>query len=198
MRAALLGAVVLLGAAGADAQPDSTRATVPLADTTGTRSPRGAVLRALAVPGWGQVYNHEWVKAPLATGLVVGTVVYAVYRQQQYLLYRRSSVYAGCLESPGNPETNPGRLELCEAALEGYEDEWTETGTPLFAQVSPLRDRVRGQRDIAFLVVGVAYAIQALDAYVAAELSAFDVSEDLSLHVVPTSEGAAVALRVGL
>lgn len=191
-RSALLGALVLLGAGAAGAQPDTTGAAAR-APTPLPRSPQGAVVRALAVPGWGQLYNREWVKAPLAAALVGGAVGYAVYRQQQYLLYRRSTVYAGCLvDSDGD------RADLCAEALELYEDAWTETGEPSFAQVAPVRDRIRGSRDIAFLVVGVAYAVQALDAYVAAELSGFDVSEDLSLHVVPAPDGAALALRLGL
>lgn len=202
MRGALLGALVLLGAVGAGAQTDTTAAAAPLGvapDTASTpRSPRGAAVRSLAVPGWGQVYNREWVKAPVAAGLVAGAVVYAVVRQRQYLLYRRSAVYAGCEVQPGDPEASPDRFAFCEASRDAYLDEWVETGEPVFAQVQPVRDRARGQRDIAFLAVGVAYALQALDAYVAAELSGFDVSEDLSLRIVPTPDGAALAVRVGL
>jgi len=47
-------------------------------------------------------------------------------------------------------------------------------------------------------VVAVAYALQALDAYVAAELLGFDVSEDLSLGVGPAAGGGALSLRVRL
>ena len=41
----------------------------------------------------------------------------------------------------------------------------------------------------------LAYGLQALDAYVSAELADFDVSEDLSLHLAPTSTGPAATLR---
>ena len=193
--------LALLGSGAAGAQTDTTAAPrlgVVLDTASVLRSPRGAVLRALAVPGWGQVYNREWVKAPVAAGAVAGAVAYAVYRQRQYLLYRRSAVYAGCVDRPGDPASDPDRLAFCTAAQASYADEWTEAGAKTFADVGSIRERVRGQRDISFLVVGVAYAVQALDAYVAAELSGFDVSEDLSLHVLPSPHGGAVALRVGL
>ena len=43
-----------------------------------------------------------------------------------------------------------------------------------------------------------AYALQALDAYVSAELADFDVSEDLSLRVAPSPAGPTLGLRVRL
>ena len=66
----------------------------------------------------------------------------------------------------------------------------------------------RGQRDIFFLYVGLAYTLQIVDALVDANLRDFDVSDDLSLHweptllavpgrgALPTAPGLAFALRV--
>ena len=196
MRAAVLG-LLALTASSAPAQPapDSAAVTVrpppPVVDTVSLPSPRGAVTRALALPGWGQVYNREPVKAPVAAALVAGSVAYAVFQQRRYLLYRRSAFYAGCVQDAAR--------DVCtDDAVAAALDEWEETGSPSFAAVSPLRDRVRGQRDVSFLVVGVAYALQALDAYVSAELAGFDVSEDLSVRVTPVPSGAALGLRVSL
>ena len=62
--------------------------------------------------------------------------------------------------------------------------------------MSPVRDRARGQRDVGVLIVGVAYAVQALDAYVAAQLADFDVSEDLSLRLAPERGGLALRVRL--
>lgn len=33
------------------------------------KSPWGAVLRSAIVPGWGQIYNHSYIKAPIIWGL---------------------------------------------------------------------------------------------------------------------------------
>jgi hypothetical protein len=52
----LVGAVLLLALVGQAAEPDSLRGK-PLKSTT------GAVLRSLAVPGWGQLYNESYLKA---------------------------------------------------------------------------------------------------------------------------------------
>jgi hypothetical protein len=43
------------------------------------RSPRGAMLRSLAVPGWGQYYNRQPLKAALAFGAEVGLITAAIY-----------------------------------------------------------------------------------------------------------------------
>jgi hypothetical protein len=43
------------------------------------KSPRGAMLRSLAVPGWGQYYNRQYFKAALAFGAEAGLVATAIY-----------------------------------------------------------------------------------------------------------------------
>lgn len=40
------------------------------------RSPMGALLRSVAVPGWGQFYNHKYVKA----AVVCGVESYFIYK----------------------------------------------------------------------------------------------------------------------
>ena len=220
---ALAVALLLATAAGAQV-PDSLRTrpagppvaapasgTAPAAvDTARTRTPRGAVTRALVLPGLGQVYNRQPLKAPIAAALVVGAVAYAVNRQQQYTTFRRAAVFAGCRVDPGvdvDPDTgertvtDPGRVELCTETAPGYEDEWVEVGRPEFALLTRqggVRDQARGQRDVAVLLVGVAYGVQVLDAYVFAELATFDVSEDVAVDVAPRGGRAAMSLRVRL
>lgn len=204
-RALALGAVALALLTASDAEgqpaPDSAAVEVPVVapvtvpdppDAVRPRTPRGAVLRALAVPGWGQVYNRQPVKAPFAAAAVVGAAAFAVDRQQQYLLYRRAAFFAGCVEEPDRPD-------ICtDEALAAARDEYEALGQASAGRLQDVRDRARGQRDVAVLLIGVAYAFQALDAYVAAELAGFDVSEDLSLHVAPQPDGTALALRLRL
>jgi len=55
-------------------------------DSTATRlafkkksSPRSVMLRSLVVPGWGQYYNRQHLKAALVGGAEVGLVVTAIY-----------------------------------------------------------------------------------------------------------------------
>ena len=191
-----LGVLLALAfvAGGVEAQVQAPPAPPPAAvDSSALPSPSGAVLRAVAVPGWGQVYAGQPLKAPFATAAVVGAVAYAVSRQRQYLRFRRAALYAGCVDEPERIDFE----DVCTPeALDATRDEWEALGEPTFARVSPVRNQARGQRDVGVLIVGVAYAVQALDAYVAAQLADFDVSEDLSLRLAPERGGLALRVRL--
>lgn len=57
---------------------DSIKTTNDIEDTTKfvmTKSPWGAVLRSAVIPGWGQIYNESYIKAPIILG-VTGYFVY--------------------------------------------------------------------------------------------------------------------------
>lgn len=171
----------------ADSVAAPTSASAESPDPTGRRV-RGAVLRSLAVPGWGQLYNGEAYKAPFALGLVVGAGATGVAQQRQYLLYSRAAFYSVCV---GTPER-----ESCEG-FESRREAWTEAGGDRVptSQYQQRRDSARGARDLAFAAVVGVYALQVLDAYVAAQLSDFDVSEDVTLSVAPRLGGAGLSLR---
>ncbi|NOY58007.1 MAG: hypothetical protein GXO75_03605 [Calditrichaeota bacterium] len=62
-------------------QPDSVTA-----DSSKTKSPRGAMLRSVFVPGWGQFYNGKWFKGILIAGTEIGLVANAVI-QNQYAVH---------------------------------------------------------------------------------------------------------------
>jgi hypothetical protein len=66
------------------APSDSSVANPAKTDSVGTvvRSPRGAMLRSLMVPGWGQFYNGKWFKAMLAAGGEIGLITNAVIQNQ--------------------------------------------------------------------------------------------------------------------
>ena len=208
--AARLVLVALAVAAGeAGAQPADTLAApvvlptappVATADSSRQRTPRGAVTRALLAPGLGQVYNHQPVKAPIAAALVVGGVAYAVDRQRRYRRIQQATIYAGCNpdDPRGDPDSTPDRVDLCPEALTEYEDEWVAEGSKQFAALTGPRDRARGQRDVSVLVAVVAYAFQAFDAYVFAELAGFDVSEDVAVSAEPGPGPPTLSLRVRL
>jgi len=62
-------------------QPDSATA-----DSSKTKSPRGAMLRSIFVPGWGQFYNGKWFKGVLIAGTEIGLVANAII-QNQYAVH---------------------------------------------------------------------------------------------------------------
>lgn len=189
-RIAVLAALVAFAglARSAAAQvPDSLAVRVPAGVAVARPDTAGAATRALrrslVLPGWGQATNGQRAKVPFVAAALAGAVGVLVYQQRRTVRYRRAALYAGCLPTPTR--------DVC-ADVESAQDEWIATGSLPFAQVALLREQARGRRDLAGLAVGVVYALQALDAYVAAQLLGFDVSEDVALNAAP----GGVALRV--
>ncbi len=188
-----LAAVLTMSAHASAAQTPDTLAArpapavlaAPPAAPDTARSPGRALRRSLLLPGWGQATNGQAAKAPVIAVALAGAVGVLVLQQRRTTLYRRSALFAGCREVP--------LRDVC-ADVSGAADEWEATGSPSFAQAAAIRNQTRGRRDLAGLAVGVVYALQALDAYVAAQLLGFDVSEDVAVRASP----GALALRVRL
>ncbi len=157
-----------------------------VADTT--RTPGKALRRSLLVPGLGQVYNGQPEKTPFVLIGLLGAGAYVAYNHDRYLLYRHAFLYQQREESGQDPNE-----------FERFADEWVEAGSLQAIRLRDLRDNARSSRDIAIVLTGAVYALQALDAYVSAHLKDFDVSDDLSLHIAPeASGGATLTLRLGL
>ncbi len=185
--------LVALATAAAAQTPDSLAvrpaasvaapgAAVSPADSSGTAG--RALRRSLILPGWGQVTNGQRAKVPVIAAALTGAAAVLVFQQRRYVRYRRSALVAGCRETPDRDVCT----DIPDAAMEAF----LATGSPSFAQAAAIRNTTRGRRDLAGLGLGVVYALQALDAYVAAPLLGFDVSDDVAVRVEPGS----VALRV--
>ena len=158
-----------------------------------THSPRGALWRALAVPGWGQVYNRQYVKLPFLYGAIGGLAYLASNINSDYLLYRRAYLYKSFQELvEGNQlAENPNE------SLKPYYDELAArfgaiTSDPLKGQ----RDKLRRNRDLSFVGIGLVYGLSVLDAFISAQLLDFDVDEDLTVLVRPAPGGLSARMTV--
>ncbi len=176
--------LVLLGGAVVHAQPDSVRAA--LLEERGfspDHSPRGALWRAAAVPGWGQFYNRQFYKVPLVyAGLAGGG--YVIYEMnRRYLLFRHANLYAIGRSRENNPyEKFRSDYDQAIARLGGESTGGNVSGR----QLRRLRDKYRRWRDLSIVGTGLFYVLTILDAYVSAHLLTFDVGEDLALDLRPT------------
>lgn len=169
------------------------QATFGAANEPARPSPRGAVIRSLIIPGWGQLYNGQPLKVPFVVGglgLLVGA---AVHSNNRAVLFRRAAIYHDCQTQPGR--VPPGTCDTAEAYAEAFARADALTGGPLTGDSARrLRDRFRRQRDLLGVLSALAYGLQALDAYVAAELATFDVGEDLAFGIT-TEPGMALRWR---
>lgn len=166
------------------AQPDSVRARI--LERKGfdpDHSPRGALWRAAVLPGWGQIYNHDYLKVPLVWGGLAGMGALVYWTNDQYRLFRRAALFRlGQEQMSGDGDTNPW------AQYEGAFDEVAQTyGSNVSSrQLRNQRDSYRSRRDLSIVGTGLFYALTLLDAYVSAHLLTFNVGEDLAVRAVPT------------
>ena len=178
----------LISISPASAQPDSVRAA--LLEEKGfspDHSPRGALWRAGAVPGWGQFYNRQYYKMPFVyAGLAGGG--YAIYTlTQRYRLFRRANLYVvGTNRAKENGGQNPygefeGDYNQAVARLGGDPESSSVGG----GQLRDRRDQYRRWRDLSILGTGLFYALTVLDAYVSAHLLSFNVG-GVALDVRPS------------
>ncbi len=131
-------------------------------------SPRKASLYSTMLPGLGQAYNRKYWKIPLVYGLGAYTVYAAMANNNIYKGYRN----AYRIRTDGDPAT------LDEYV--GLENDFT---------LQQRRDEFRRDRDYFWILTGVVYVLNIVDAAVDAHLFYFDVSDKLSMQFLPPTGG---------
>ena len=140
-------------------------------------SPSKATWSALVFPGGGQIYNHKYWKLPIVYGGFLGCAYALNWNNQMYSDY--SQAYLDIMDDDPNTASYedflPPRYNI-------------EANKDYLKRVFKNRkDTYRRQRDLSiFCFIGV-YLLSVIDAYVDAELSNFDITDDLSVQVRPTT-----------
>lgn len=138
--------------------------------------PQRALWLALVIPGGGQIYNRKFWKLPLVYGGFVGCVYALTWNNMMYKDYAQA--YLDIMDDdPGTASYNKF-LHLGRQITPDNEERYKT----IFKK---RKDRFRRYRDMSFFVMVGVYALSVIDAYVDAELSEFDISNDLSLKVSP-------------
>jgi hypothetical protein len=123
-----------------------------------TKSPGIALLLSAVLPGAGQTYNESYWKVPIVVG-------FGVWLGSQWLSYNRQMRDWRTLYSASITADNPG-------------------GNSRYLQ---LREFYKDQRDTFSWYLFIWYMLTLVDSYVDASLYDFNVSPDLSMKVVPTT-----------
>jgi len=126
--------------------------------------PRIAARRSAILPGLGQIYNKRWWKVPLVYGGLVGIGLVFEFNQTKYKIFLKEAQFR---------ELNPGKTQ--NPLYVGYSNQG----------IIAIKDAYRRNRDLTILSGLGFYAVQIIDAYVDAKFFRFDVSDELSLKVVP-------------
>lgn len=140
------------------------RDTIVLAAPDSVKNPKKAVLLSLIIPGAGQVYNEKVWKLPLLYGGVATSVYFLEFNNRRYQQFL--------------------------AALEIVRDGVEPSPFPNLNEDGIIRNvnYWRRNRDAMYMVFGAIYALGAVDAFVDAHLSSFDVSDDLSIKIEPSTQ----------
>lgn len=128
--------------------------------------PKSVLFKSLMIPGWGQVVNKQAWKVPIVYGLLGGLVWYSMDLTEKYHDYRAAYYNATSEEDDMRFGPTPGYISPATSP-----DELRNS-----------RNRFRNRRDFIYIAMGLAYGLNAIDAYVFAHMRSFDVSDDLSIR----------------
>ena len=130
---------------------------------------------ALVIPGGGQIYNRKLWKLPIVYGGFLGCAYALTWNNQMLRDY--SQAYIDIMDNDPNTKSYEAMLPM------GYNIEGKEERFKTIFKNK--KDHFRKYRDMSILAFVGVYLISVIDAYVDAELSTFDISRDLSLHLEP-------------
>jgi hypothetical protein len=138
--------------------------TTLISDTIPKHSPAKATLLSAVVPGLGQAYNKKYWKIPLVYAAIGASLYFAIDQRNKFEDFK--SAYAKRVDN--DPLTVDTKYKLY-------------SNNDLLNSI----DFHRKNRDLLFVLTGVAYALQIVDAAVDAHLYYFDVSDNLSASIRP-------------
>lgn len=128
------------------------------------RMPRDAARRSAILPGWGQIKNGQWYKAPLIYGGFVGVGLYLEFNQRYYKQTLRELQYRY-----DNPDSKR------DPELEGID----------IQGLKQYKDFYGRNRQVAVIAGLGWYALNIIDAYVWAKFFRFDISDELGMKIKP-------------
>lgn len=139
-------------------------------------NPKKAMWLALVIPGGGQIYNHKYWKLPIVYGGFVGCAYALNFNNTMYKDY--SQAYLDIMDDDENTKSYEDFLP--------YGTTINPSNLPRLQEILKKRkDYYRRYRDLSvFCFVGV-YLLSVIDAYVDAELSSFDINDELSIKIEP-------------
>jgi hypothetical protein len=137
--------------------------------------PRKATIKSLMLPGLGQAYVGDYWKIPLVYAGLGVSIYFLIDNNGQYLKYENA--YREAYNDTSKGKGNGTALVY----IRGRKSE-QQLGV---AQLKQATSTYRGYRDLNVILTVAIWALQAVEANVAAHLKTFDLSDDISLRVQP-------------
>lgn len=157
------------------AKKDTTE-KAPVDSLTIKHSPKKATIFSAVLPGLGQIYNKKYWKLPIIYG-GFGVLTYFIITNNNYY-----KTYKNDFITINNP-TSSSYTPLVDSLLHQYPN---ATIPELSNALQSSRDYYRRNRDLSYILTGLLYILNIVDADVDAHLFYFDVSDKLTLNWKPT------------
>ena len=125
-------------------------------------NPKKALFLSLVLPGMGQIYNKQYIKAPVVVGAYTYAIINIVDSRRAFKFFRDNRI--------AELDQDPTTMNITNLDAESLRS---------------LRNSALTRAETGFLILLGIHALQAADAFVFSHLKSFDVSEDLSLQVSP-------------
>lgn len=126
------------------------------------QSPKKASIYSAVLPGLGQVYNKKYWKIPIIYASLSTTIYFIKENQNQLNIFK----------------------EAYQDRLDGLDDPYKDIYSD--SQLNTIMEYYERNRDVSYILTGVVYLLNILDASVDAHLMDFDISEDLSMRAYPS------------
>lgn len=150
-------------------------------DTVNVHSPKKAAIKSLILPGLGQAYNKKYWKIPVIYGAVAGLYFWSDFSNTNL----KNATTAFCdLNDSGGDYT---KITINEYRLQGITT----------SQIQQKVNEYRRDRDFAYILMGLTYILNIVDANVDAHLLNYNVSDDLSLQLKPSTQNSLNGLSSG-
>ncbi len=154
-------------------------------------SPHKATIMAMILPGSAQIYNGQWWKVPILYGGIGATIYGISWNSRQFKTYKSAFMeYAEYLDNKAKDPDYPYPEHPAwdkVYPLGGVEDFTPQQQSVFKTQLQNKKNSFKRNRDLLYIVMGGIYALQIIDACVFAHFYDFEINEDLSLHIQPTS-----------
>ena len=137
--------------------------------------PRQATIKSLILPGLGQAYVGDYWKIPFVYAGLGASIYFLIDNNRQYLRYENAYRVAYNDSTKGKGK-GTALLYIRSRKAE------LELGV---AQLKQATSQYRGYRDLNVILTVAIWALNAVEANVAAHLKTFDLSDDISLRVQP-------------
>lgn len=126
-----------------------------------------AALRSAILPGLGQAYNKKYWKIPIVYGVIAIPVSLYTYNRKWYNLTRTAYTIRSNKDSANFDKITPELIPLSNEALRLYRNEF------------------RKNMDFSILGILLAWGLNIVDATVDGHLRGFDISDEVSLKLMP-------------